>query len=99
MIFPTAPSYRKYGFEASVVGEWHEGAPIKWTFHLNDRPFDIENYHLNLAVHEEAFRKAGFREVHWHAPQLSPDGIVEVDREFWSTLLDFPPMTFIECVK
>jgi toxoflavin synthase len=97
--FPTAPSYRKYGFETSVVGEWREGAPIKWTFHLSDGPFDIENYHLDVAIHEEAFRKAGFRDIRWHAPRLSPDGLLANDLEFWSTFLDHPPVTFIECVK
>jgi ubiquinone/menaquinone biosynthesis C-methylase UbiE len=97
--FPTAPSYRKYGFETSVVGSWREGAPIKWTFHLNDGSFDIENHHLNVAIHEEAFRKAGFRETHWHSPRLSPEGLLAFGQEFWSCLLDQPPMTFIECLK
>jgi toxoflavin synthase len=31
--FPAAPSYRKYGFEASVMGPFREGARITWTFH------------------------------------------------------------------
>lgn len=99
LTFPTAPSYRKYGFETKVVGDWKEGTPIKWTFHLSDGPFDIENYHLNVAVHEEAFRNAGFREVRWHAPKLAPEGLVENDREFWSILMNYPPVTFIECIK
>lgn len=97
--FPTAPSYRKYGFETSVEGEWQEGVPIKWTFHLSDGPFDIENYHLNVATHEESFRQAGFREIRWHAPKLSPDGLLANDIEYWSDLLSSPPVTFIECVK
>jgi toxoflavin synthase len=99
LTFPSAPSYRKYGFETTVMGEWQEGTPIKWTFHLSDGPFDIENYYLNAAIHEEAFRKAGFREVRWYVPKLSPEGLMENDREFWASLLDYPPMTFIECVK
>lgn len=97
--FPTAPSYRKYGFETSVTGEWLEGAPIKWTFHLSDGPFDIENYYLNVATHEEAFRQAGFQEIRWYAPRLSPEGLKTNPEEFWSTLLDSPPVTFIECIK
>lgn len=99
LAFPTAPSYRKYGFETSVGGKWQEGAPIKWTFYLSDGPFDIENYYLDVAIHEEAFRRAGFREVRWHAPRLSPDGLLAHDREFWSSFLDTPPVAFIECVK
>jgi ubiquinone/menaquinone biosynthesis C-methylase UbiE len=97
--FLTAPSYRKYGFETSVVGEWREGAPIRWTFYLNDGSFEIENYYLSVAIHEEAFRKAGFRKICWHAPQLSPEGLLANNREFWSTFLDHPPVTFIECMK
>lgn len=99
LTFPTAPSYRQYGFETSVVGSWQEGAPIKWTFYLSDGSFDIENYYLNVAIHEQAFREAGFREIRWHSPRLSPEGLLGYDREFWSSLLDQPPMTFIECVK
>jgi len=97
--FPTAPSYRPYGFETSVAGEWLEGAPIQWTFHLSDGPFDIENYYLDVAVHETALRKAGFREIRWSAPKLSPDGLRDHPPEFWTTLLTHPPITFLECVK
>ena len=99
MNFSAAPSYRQYGFETSVIGDWQEGAPITWRFYLDDGPFDIENYHLNVATHEDAFRQAGFREVRWHAPRLSPEGLLHKDRQFWSCLLDYPPVTFIECVR
>jgi len=99
LAFPTAPSYRQYGFETSVIGAWREGAPITWTFYLSDGPFDIENYYLSVAIHEEAFHKAGFREVRWHAPRLSPEGLLANGAEFWSTFLNHPPVTFIECVK
>lgn len=99
LAFPAAPSYRPYGFETSVPGAWEEGAPIKWTFFLSDGDFEIENYHLNVAIHEAAFRQAGFREVRWHGPQLSPEGAGAHDEGFWSHLLDHPPVAFIECVK
>lgn len=97
--FSKAPSYRKYGFETNVVGDWQEGAPIKWTFHLNDGCFDIENYHLNVAIHEGAFRKAGFQDIRWHPPRLSPEGLRANGQEFWSDFLDQPPVAFIECVR
>lgn len=97
--FPTAPSYRHYGFETSVQDDWQEGAPIKWTFYLSDGAFEIENYHLNVAIHEEAFRQAGFRHVRWHHPRLSQDGLMSSDLEYWSSFLEQPPVAFIECVK
>jgi ubiquinone/menaquinone biosynthesis C-methylase UbiE len=99
LAFPTAPSYRQYGFETSVAGAWQEGSPITWTFYLSDGAFAIENYHLNVAIHDAAFRQAGFREIRWHAPRLSPEGLLAHDEAFWSGFLTAPPIAFIECVK
>jgi toxoflavin synthase len=96
--FPSAPSYRKYGFETKVVGDWREGAPITWTFYLDDGSFEIENYYLDQSIHEEAFRAAGFREVRWHQPQLSPQGAAELGSDFWADFVAHPPIALIECV-
>lgn len=95
--FPAAPSYHKYGFETSVIGPFREGAPITWTFHLEDGPFDIENYFLSVAIHEEALRAAGFCTIRWHRPMLSPEGDSAYGQDYWSALLDYPPLIFIEC--
>ena len=97
--FSSAPSYRKYGFETSVAGPWQEGAAIKWTFYLEDGSFEIENYNLDVDIHEQAFRSAGFREIRWHAPRLSPDGEAIHGRDFWKTFLAHSPITLIECVR
>ncbi len=95
--FPSAPSYRKYGFETSVVGAFREGAPITFTFYLEDGPFAVEDYFLGVQTHEEALRAAGFRDVRWHRPLLSPEGEAAYGRDHWSDLLDHPPLIFIEC--
>lgn len=97
--FSTAPSYRKYGFETSVVGPFGEGAPITWTFYLEEGPFDIENYFLSAAVHEETLRAAGFRDIRWHQPMLAPEGASAYGHDYWSALLDHPPVIFIECLR
>lgn len=97
--FSSAPSYRKYGFETHVVGEFREGAPITWTFYLQDSTFAIENYFLDVARHEEAFRRAGFQVIRWHRPQLSSQGKTDCEEGFWDILLQQPPITFIECVR
>jgi len=94
--YEVAPRFK--GFEVSVVGSFCEGAPITWTFHLEDGPFDVENYFLGVKVHEEASRAAGFRDVRWYQPRLSPEGDFIYGRDYWSTLLDHPPVIFIECV-
>ena len=95
--FTASPSYRKYGFETSVVGPLREGAPITWTFYLEDGPFAVENYFLSVEIHEEALRAAGFRDISWHQPILSPEGQSAHGSDYWSDLLDHPPLIFIEC--
>ncbi|HUF91611.1 MAG TPA: class I SAM-dependent methyltransferase [Candidatus Limnocylindria bacterium] len=56
--FTAAPSYRQYGFETTVAGPWRAGAPITWTFFLEDGAFSIENYYLSVADHEDALRRS-----------------------------------------
>lgn len=97
--FPSAPSYRKYGFETQAVGEWREGTPVTWTFYLDDGPFSIENYYLDGTIHDEAFRAAGFRDVRWNPPSLSPDAGQHAPPEFWATFMEHPPVAFAVCVK
>ena len=61
-------------FETSVIGPFREGAPITWSFYLEDGPFVVENYFLSVEIHEEALRAAGYRNVRWYQPMLSPEG-------------------------
>lgn len=97
--FKTAPSYRPYGMEAIVQGPLCEGAPIIKRFLLGDASFELEDYFLDASIHEEAFRAAGFRDVRWHPPRLSPEGEAAFGRDFWETYLQNPPIAFIECLK
>jgi SAM-dependent methyltransferase len=90
---------RKYGFVKSTPGELHEGAPITYSIFLEGGSFDVTNYWLSPATHEEAFRQAGFREFHWHRPRLSPQGREAFGDEFWESFLAHPAVTFLECVR
>jgi toxoflavin synthase len=40
---------------------------------------------------------AGFRDIRWHQPMLSPEGQSAYGSDYWSALLDHPPLIFIEC--
>jgi len=97
--FPAAPSFRKYGFETRVPGEWREGAPFHWIFHLAEGPLEIENYHLSVTTHEEACRSAGFSSIRWHLPRVSPQGQAACEEAYWTELLSHPPVICLECVK
>jgi ubiquinone/menaquinone biosynthesis C-methylase UbiE len=97
--FSSAPSYKQYGFETAVSGEWKEQAPIKWRFHLEETVIEIENYYLSAATHENACRAAGLHSIRWHRPTLSEAGVFEYGAEYWSPLLSQPPLICLECSK
>lgn len=97
--FDPARSYRQYGFEAKISGPLREGAPIIWRIFLENGSFEIENYFLDQQIHENALRAAGFREIIWRAPRVSPEGEASFGRDFWKPFLDYPTVAFIECVK
>jgi 2-polyprenyl-3-methyl-5-hydroxy-6-metoxy-1,4-benzoquinol methylase len=86
-------------FSRRVEGEWVEGAPIVIEFFLPEGSFEVRNYHRSMATMEEAFRAAGLREVRWHAPEVSPDGLRQFGRGYWADFLARPLVAFIECVK
>jgi ubiquinone/menaquinone biosynthesis C-methylase UbiE len=88
---------RKYGFSKSMPGAVREGAPIIFTILQDGGSFDITNYWLSTATHEEAFRAAGFREIRWHAPQVSAEGLATYDPGYWDSFVKNPPVIFLEC--
>jgi len=97
--FTNGSSYRKYGFETRASGDPRPGMPLTWTFHLDDGPVEVENYYLPAADHEDAFRSAGFKEVRWHVPRVSPLGEAAYEPGYWREFVEHPPMIGIECVK
>jgi hypothetical protein len=76
-----------------------EGAPIVWEFYLPEGSIEVRNYQLSVATMEEAFRAAGLREVRWHGPEVSPEGLREFGPGHWLDFLAHPPVVFIECIK
>jgi SAM-dependent methyltransferase len=93
------PAARAYGFARRVEGELLEGAPIVLEFFLPEGSFEVTNYYLSVGTMEEAFRAAGLREVRWHAPEVSPEGLCEFGQQYWADVLAHPVVAFIECVK
>jgi SAM-dependent methyltransferase len=93
------PTGRAYGFAKRLDGPLVEGAPVIWEFFLPEGSFEITNYILGVPTMEEAFRAAGLRDVRWHAPKISPEGVREFGAEHWAAFLASPPVDFIECAK
>jgi hypothetical protein len=90
---------RPYGYSKRVEGELAEGAPIIWQFLLPDGLLEVRNYLLCKETMETAFRSAGLREMRWHLPEVSPEGVRECGVEHWASFLSCPPVVFITAYK
>jgi toxoflavin synthase len=93
------PTTRAYGFIKRAEGPVREGTPVDYVFFLGEESFAITNYHLSVATHEQALKAAGFRQVTWHDPELSPEVEGNAERQYWSAFLAHPPVVFLDCVK
>ncbi len=97
--FERGATYLKYGFEIRGASEQQEGLPYTWVFHLDEGPVEVENYWLPTTAYEEALRSAGFVEVRWHRPRISPIAEVGHEPDYWQDFLDHPPAIGIECSR
>ena len=72
------------------------GAAITYTVFLESgETFSFDNYYLSVEAHERALTAAGFREIEWVPPLLSPDcTVVPVD---WNAFFVDPPIIFLRC--
>ncbi len=94
-----SPAARTYGFSRRIAAERVDGIPDVWEFFLPDgSSFEVMNYYLSVPTMEACFRAAGLRDVRWHAPRVSPEGIQQFGREYWEAFLACPPVAFIDCV-
>ena len=95
------PICEKYGFIKSISKPLAEGTPITLTLTIpgQGQKFSFDNYYLSRATYEWAFQTAGLKEIRWHSPLVSPEGVQEFGKEFWQDFLDYQPMVGIECLK
>ncbi len=93
------PICEKYGLTKSIFEPLAEGTPITVTFSVDGQKFSVYDYYLSRATYEWAFQTAGFKEIRWHKPIVSPEGVQEFGNEFWQDFLDYQPMVGIECLK
>ena len=93
------PLCEKYGLSQSISETLTEGTPITVTFSMEGQKFNLINYYLSQTTYEWAFKTAGFKEIHWHSPLVSPEGIQEFGLEFWQDFLDYQPTIGIEAWK
>jgi 2-polyprenyl-3-methyl-5-hydroxy-6-metoxy-1,4-benzoquinol methylase len=89
--------YHKYGFERLVPADLREGSPYVFRNYQDGSSFDIINYQLDRATHDQAFRSVGLTGVRWVPSEISPDGEASFGAQYWGVFLRDPPIILLEC--
>ena len=88
--------YRPYGFEIQSRGQ--EGDEVRLVSVLPELPFTLVAYQWTRPTYEAALRDAGFRDITWREPRVSPEGIAALGTSYWEPYLRQPHATVFTCV-
>ncbi|WP_158625568.1 class I SAM-dependent methyltransferase [Corallococcus carmarthensis] len=88
--------YRPYGFEVHSRGQ--EGDEARLSGILPDLPFTLVAYHWSRPTYEAALRDAGFRDITWRRPEVSPEGLSAMGASYWDAYLRQPHAAVFTCV-
>ena len=91
----------KYGLAKSCPGSLQEGTPLTLTLTIADdgEKVSFDNYYLSKATYEWALKSVGFKDIRWHNPIVSPEGVQKFSQEFWQDAIDYPYIVGITCQK
>ena len=93
------PLTEKYGFSKRIDGPLIEGAPIHFRLPLGASVIEVEETYLSRTSWEMALRKSGFKQIIWRPPQVSPEGLLFRDAEYWRDFIEAPLSVYVEAIK
>ncbi len=93
------PAMRQYGFMKRAAGAVGEGSPIEVDFLLGVNSFTLTAYSFSQGAYTRALGAAGFKDLRWQRPCLSPDAAAQPGSDYWNAFLEYPPIMFFECSK
>lgn len=92
--------YSKYGVNLYPDGELRDGDLIFFSLILGDMVTPrLASHYWGRASITSAFEEAGFREVRWIEPELSPQGSEAHGNEYWQDYLHVPHGIFLDCMN
>ena len=93
-------SDKKYEVTITSEGLLKEGSRLKVTYYSKGKEIcSFYTYYWKRETYETALKNAGFRNIKWHKPIISEEGIKMFGKEFWKECLEKPTIVGIECIK
>lgn len=90
---PNLPSMKKYGMTLHLNESMRDGDLITGQVFLEDTAeptMEITHHYWTYRTYERCLRNAGLREIAWHLPEVSDEGIEIYGYAFWEDFLNNP---------
>ena len=88
----------KYGMIHTFFGEQKDGVRVNLNIKFAHGEVTLEDFWYTRETHEEAFRKAGFKNLEWS--QWKPNESLNAqEREHWHDFETISPTIFFKAVK
>ena len=96
--------YEKYGKTKRAIGPLRDGSELEVVWLEIDEngredSFSFRCHYFSRDAFIWALSKAGFVDIRFHEPQVSPQGLEEYGEAFWEKFLANPLLIFIEARK
>lgn len=89
-IFGNAESFQQYGVALELLASCGDGSRCRWTVRRGDESVSAENTMWTPATITDELAAAGFRDIAWPPPQISPDGVAAMGEAYWTSYRQHP---------
>jgi len=86
-----------YDVEMKTKGKLTDGAIIQIKIKTEQGGICFENTYWSQKTYEQALRKAGFKSIDWHNPQISETGIQLYGDAYWQNHISKPGFSVLVC--
>ncbi len=81
---PTGANLKRFGATKTIVGEKMDGAEIRIDLYNDDKPIcTLKSVYYSPETLVEFLTQAGFRNILWHEPLISQEGLMKFEPKFW----------------
>jgi SAM-dependent methyltransferase len=91
--------YSPYGIRLGHDGSLRDGSPLTISISIGLAEFGLRAHYWTQEGYESALTDAGFSDLVWHAPRVSPAGIEDQGSAFWEAYLARPHTLVLECIR
>lgn len=97
---PNNKELERFGASKKILGTINDESPLQIIiFNLKEKICTLNAVYFKPETIEQTLRLVGFKNVCWHKPIVSQEGIEAMGRMFWKGYLEDPELGYITAIK